>query len=103
MTDWQFYIDQDRRLIDERVAKPVRDAAIIRLLIIKDGPRDLRKVEAIIEELKRKKDNALLVLDSLHYLNELEGYEMLRGIIEQSASNVMQESLMQYNGCYKPY
>ena len=83
MIDWQFHIDPDRRLINERVAKPVRDVAIVRLLIIKDGPRDLRRVEAIIEELKRKKEEAHLVVDSLHYLNELEGYERLRGMIEQ--------------------
>jgi len=80
--DHQFLIEYKWKLIDERVAKPVRDAAIIQLLILKDGPRDLRKVGAIIEELKRKKDEAHLVLDSLHYLNELEGYERLRDIIE---------------------
>ena len=79
--DWQCYIDYDRHLIIDEVAKPIRDAAIIRLRIIKDGPRDLKNVNAIIEELKPKKDKERNVLDTQHYLTQLDGYDVLRNII----------------------
>lgn len=83
--DHQFYIERKRKLIADNVAEPVRDAAIIQLMILKNGPRDLRKVEAIIKELKRKKDRAYDMRDTLYYLTELEGYEWLRDMIEDNS------------------
>lgn len=80
--DHQFYIERKRKLVNENIAKPIRDAAIIQLLILKDGPRDLRKVEAFIKELKRKQDRANNMRDALHYMTELEGYEWLLDMIE---------------------
>ena len=65
--DHHSYIEQKQKLIAANVAGPIRDAAIIQLLILKDGPGDLRKIEAIIEELKRKKDRAKDMPDTLHY------------------------------------
>lgn len=75
--DLEFHKEYQRKLISDKVAKPVRDAAIIHLIILKDGPRDLRKVNAIIEELKRKKDKAENAIDTEFYLTQIEAYEIL--------------------------
>ena len=50
------------------MGKPIRDAAIIKLAIWKDGPKDSLKINAILEELKRKKDRASNAADTQFYL-----------------------------------
>lgn len=63
--------------------------AIIRLMILNHGPRDIAEIDRILSELETLQRQARYIEDTQFYREQIESYEVLKRHLEEQQKSVL--------------